>query len=305
MSGAGYRKGARYYKLLRIRSDNRIPGFGANRTSNFAVNLGSNCQNVQSVSIANVTFLNTFPNIYGPNTYTQNTSYNNQWTAIASNFATTTINEKTGYYNTNQLMTQLVSELTALDVKGGGGETFTLVQDPITNLVTFTITSTGAYQLAIDMSTQIDKDGTIGDRVSNPWLSLGFTPNSFANTAPIPTTALLLALTGAGSISYTGAFFPKLFGTQTAFIKSQALAPANAFDEKGTVTPIMLSIPIKAPYNSLNTFECFQDALCEVLYGGSRNLSVIDIQLVDHEENELPLYDTPMDIELRVWFNVY
>lgn len=311
-------KGTRDNRLLKIRSDNRVLGLGGNRTSNFMVNLGSNCQNVRSVSILNVSFLNTFPNIYGPNSYTQNTSYNNTifWYTAASSLgsatAAATLTLPSGYYSSGALMTAFGTLLTNNDTANGGDRTFVFTQNPVSNLVTLTVTSASGASLTayIDMSTPNNNQGDIGDRFSNPMLSLGFTANSpyvnLINGIVGPSFQIVLPAGAPGtSISYTAPFLPKLYGPQVAFIKSQAIAPSHGFDEKGIVSPMMLSVPITAPYGQLNVFECKQDVLCEIMYRAPRNLENIDIQLVDHEDRELPLYDEPLDIELRIWFNVY
>jgi hypothetical protein len=83
------------------------------------------------------------------------------------------------------------------------------------------------------------------------------------------------------------------------------MSPGNSFDEKGTQSDIFLAVMNIAEFGARTVFECKVSELCDLNYGLPRNLSSVDIQVVDHEGNELDLHGTDIDIEMRVYMNSF
>lgn len=276
---SGYTKSALFSKLLRISADKRLPGQAGDRSTNFVVDLGANLQRCKRLSIQSVNFPNQFYNVY-------NNSFNGQFNNIGYFTHSSNPNSFTiapGYYTTAQLMSAIVTAFNAAATDDAVITSFT--QDPISGICTFVFHSQDSNATLI----HFDQDNK-GNSQPGPFSLLGF--EGFAGTLGSPTTA-------------SGTHLPSMAGLTEVYIMSNALAPSNAFDEKGQLSNTLLGIPITAAYGQLNVFDCKVDQLCEILYPRSRDLGRCDFMLVDRNGNEVNLNGGNVKLDLRVWFDHY
>lgn len=268
MSVSGGNKGTVYSKLVSISSSNLTSG----TTTNFSYNTGATLQQILRVSVAHASFFNNFYNIHNDLTG-DNTTYSYSYNA--TNYTYTL---PQGFYNVNQILNLLNANLLANTGVAGLQWTF----DSISNLVNFTVPIMGG-------TFQMNPGG-------NPNLGLVNTLGLVAYTtftAPASSTTLIAT------------HFPFLSGPTQVYIRSNALAPSNSIEVDGAFSNTLVAIPVTAAPLNLNVFECKVDNFCEIVYGNPRNFSQIDIQLTDRFGNVLDLHGGSLNLELRVWYNVY
>lgn len=262
MAGTGYSKGTLSSKLVRISSSERLSG----TTTNFTFDFGQNLQQVKKLSIETVNFFNNFYNI------DQN---NNQYSAT-TNVDSKSFTIPAGRYTVGSLLDVIGTQISGMT----SSPDFSWDQDPITNLVSLTLTPGVVTSLSL-----IPVDAT-----TFPFFYLGFDA----------TTTLTMV---SPNLTVTATDFPKMYGPSMVFIKSSFLAPANAFDQKGQISDILVGVPVTAPYTALNSWRCLEDTLCEIDYGRPRQLNQVDIVLQDREGNILDLHGGSLTLGCRIWFN--
>lgn len=275
MSLSGSQKGYPFSKLVSVSSSNAVSG----STSDFIYTAGTTLQQINRVSIASVSFYNNIYNIYN-DTRGSNNSYTYAYGAVP---VTYTYTVPPGFYNVGTLLNLLNTNLTT---NLGGANIVTWTLDSVTNRVNLIMTTPTAATFQL-------------------------------NPTPTSPTGLLTALGGgpflqstvfdltASPQSILGDTFPLLSGPTQVYLRSSTLSPANSIEAGGLFANTLLAIPITAPYLALNVFECKVDNLCEISYKLPRNLSSIDIQLTDRYGNILDLHGGTLNIELRVWYNVF
>jgi hypothetical protein len=267
----GGNKGAVFSKLVSISSSARSSG----TTTNFIWNAGSNLQNVQRLSIPTCSFFNNFYNIYN-----DLTGFNNVYTYQYNANPIVTFTLTPGFYSISTLLNLMNADLTA-NAAGLGAWSF----NNITNLVSLTV-QTG-NQITLNPGT-------------NPPLGL----MTSLGGLPFTTSPLVIAPIGTPTV-LTGTTFPLLSSPTQVYLRSSTLSPGNSIDAEGRFSNTLLAIPVTAPPLNINLFECKVDSLCEIIYGRPRDLNRIDIQLTDRDGAILDLHGGTLNVELRVWFNVY
>jgi hypothetical protein len=173
-----------------------------------------------------------------------------------------------GWYTSDTLIAALVAVVNTYTASG-----FTLSQDPISAKV----------------SAGIGGTDTISITPGGPFQLLGFTQaiTIAASTSPVIAAAL-----------------PSLQGLTTAFLRSTILAGGFSYDENGEIGTIFTPIPIKAPFGALNIMECRVDSLCEITFKSPKDLTNIDFQLTDNDNNILDLQGANLRIDLRIYYDV-
>ena len=95
-----------------------------------------------------------------------------------------------------------------------------------------------------------------------------------------------------------------LQGLQNVFIESKTMAHSNGLDGNYGVTSILESVSLHdVPFGAFKTKNNESVALSEIDYHGKlRNLSRIDLRLVDSEGNTLPIGSQVISIAVKTWF---
>lgn len=295
MSGIGSGKAARFSKILSINSNDRQPGQAGDRSSNFIINLGTNLQECSAISYKSCSFNNNFYNVRAA-INGLNSTYNNKFgfTIVLNNGTPIPVvgNIPAGYYTATSLAQAMIGVITAYTLGALGINTvFSTSIDPASRLMTFTFKSSdysGPGTIQFSASDSILSGLGYANTGYGPWPLLGFPPN------------FTLATPGT---SITASFMPSMMGITQVNIQSRALAPANSFREAGLVSDWFQIVPVTAPFQGLNVDECKVDGLCQVTYDRPRTINVIDIQLVDHDGNEVNLNGSPFNMDVRVFYN--
>lgn len=276
---SGGEKGKIFSSLVRLSGDLRTSGPSA---SDFKIDYGQSLQNVSRVSFTTCEFTNNFYNI--------SSGINNLFLYSVVNGATTQFSHLVpeGYYNIDDLLVILNAYITA-----DGATDATLMYDSIgSKKVAATAPTIGTDFIITNNAGAGNLDTTI-------WPMIGFTPNVQV-VSGIP-GILYHDLAGGGGV--VAPSLPALRGLTEAYVRSVALAPGNAYDEKGYLTSIAIAVPVNAGFGGLVIFECKQDPLCQVTYSTPRNIQSIDIQLVDRYGTVLDLKGGNFKLDLRVWYN--
>lgn len=264
--------GFNFCKLLVASGDKGLPG--GTRT-NFKINMGVPVQKIKRISMVSVTFPNNAYNVNG-----SGGGENNDFEIIIG----ATVYEfvvAPGFYTTSSLTAAMQSAIQAELTTLALGQTFTLTQDPLSQLVSATYNA-GAGAASIQIS-----DTSTG---SGAWELLGFdtsTPITLNNGVPVVATNL-----------------PSLGGLKEVYIQSSTLAPGHMFDSDQQRNVLQV-IPITAPFGVSNVWDCKVDALCELTYMGKRTLSIIDFTLTDRYGNIIDLHGGNLIINLKIWFDQF
>lgn len=283
MASRGYAKGTNFVKRLGINSSDRTPD-GVSTDSNFNINFNTGIQLVNSISVISCQFNNVFYNLFNT------TAKYNNWITIAGviisppSVVGQTVEVPPGYYSAYTLMETLKTIIESF--LPGVVVLFTL--NPISNIVSVQI-SAGTYSSVTFRAPVTPLHGVSGFQDYWPMGLLGFTDSIiYMDVLGTATTAINM---------------PSLNNPSVVYITSQALSPSNGFDEKGRNNNVLMEINLTAPFLGLQTYECKVDNLCSIDYGRPRSLSLVDIQLVDHNFDILDLHGTEFNLELRLWLN--
>lgn len=286
MAGTGPGYSTLYSKIVHVNSNDRIPGLGGDRSTNFVMSLGTNLQSCKQISYKSSVFNNNIYNVREVTSY--NTTFNNRYTVYIGANPINIVIQPQGFYNVGSLTTYIAQTIEAIAAAAPYNETWTLTftQDPNSQLVKLAFTSTGA-----DIVMVVDDTKLAGLNQANtgygPWGMLGF-PATFS-------------LTSGASITATN--MPSMNTFPYVYLRSQALAPANAFLTSGQIVNDFQAIPVTAPFMGRNTDDCKVDVLCNINYTTPRLLNQIDIQLVDHDGNEINLMGGTLAFELRAKYD--
>jgi len=245
-----------YNKLLRINSADRSNDSAS--TTDFTVDY-PNVQvlaKIVSVVVKHVSFPNVFYNI---------TSNNNvlKHEGLAGVVITTVV--PVGSYTLSSLTAFLATEL------------ITIVQDPLTFLLTFT--ASVGFPLRI------------------------YGPEDGSTLAPylgIPATTPL------NTSDFTAPNAPKLQGVQHVHIASKFLSKGNNMIDANTSQeiPVVAIIPCDVPVGSIKHYETFHEMLDVINYESEQTLQTIDIKLYDDERNLLDLLGQDISIVLKIYYRV-
>lgn len=291
MAGRGSNKGAQFTKLLRINSSNRVNPTTTTDT-NFDIDLGPNLQLAKQISILAVEFPNNFYNVFFTTT-----KFNN-YIKVTINDATPPgthdylISVPPGFYSVYTLYAAVSAAVSAATA---AATTVAFSFNATTNLVTATWTPAVGTTSIVTSNFSAVNVATVGSgrQDYNTFGLLGFINQTWTAASSTPWSS-------------TATLFPSLGSTEKVYITSSALSPMNSFDEKGQTANVLVGIQNTAPFGGISTFECQQDILCEVNYGKNpRALNRIDIQLVDHDGDILDLHGGQLNLDLRVWLNMF
>lgn len=194
--------------------------------------------------------------------------YNNRidWNHNSIDY-TATISE--GQYDVDDLITALESAMnTAM-----GGATVTITQDSLTNKLSFDWSASTGYIKVVENT-------------------MSFTIGMDTERAPAD--------------PYVGDAQVRLNGLLQVFINSATLAQNHSLESKSnneaSTGNEILSVPVTAPYMTMNHVITFDDELSSINYGFRGNdLSIIDIQLLDVKGRVCKL-KSPVDIVLKIYF---
>lgn len=276
----GGEKGKRFSSLVRLSGDFRSRGPS---TSDFTIDFGAGLQNVDRVSFVTCEFINSFYNIVS--------GVNNLFRyGVVVGAVLTTYDHliPEGYYNIDDLLALLNAYITS----DAATNAVLLYDSFVSKKVGATPPTVGDVFFITNVSGADASDATV-------WPMLGFVANLPPQNG-VPVIAYEDTAIGTGVVAPD---LPALRGLTEAYVQSAALAPGNAYDEKGSLKNIALCVPIEAAYGSLVIFECKQDPLCQVTYPTPRNIQSIDIQLVDRFGSVLNLRGANFKLDLRVWYN--
>jgi hypothetical protein len=313
----GSNKGFGYSRLLRIAGDNRTPGGGKDRSTNFVVNTGQNIQRVSKISVSSVTFPNNFDNVQAFNpdysVYTEA-----EFTLrVASTGTQQSSTVPGGRYTDVQLaylvqakLKTMYDNLTASLIPAGNS-TFQFTRDP--NNFRWTISFYDAnrgdtvYFADASVPTVQQSLGQMGAiQISSPFEKLGFAPWPLASITSLLNNSI--TTTGGGSTNVgnlKAPYLPKLLGLTKIYVRSARLGPGNCYDEEGKVSNCIIPVVVNSAYGQLNFFETKVDNLTEITYPRPIEFNNIDIQLTDRNGNEVNLYGGNVQIEFRIWFSQF
>jgi hypothetical protein len=308
MASLGSNKGAVYNKWLRINSAQRVQGPGYS-DSNFIIDLGQNVQKIKQISVHSCQFSNVFYNVFETNVKFNNWFHVHVGDGSSQLFGDHFVRIPPGYYSIYTLTQAISDALDDLDPGSGANwlnASWTF--NTTTNMYTLGlgqqgaalgspggyITTVTADDLKNPLVSQWTNNTPPKGRVDYwPFGMLGFDSKISFTTLP----------QSPAETSFSAIYMPSLNNPSVAYITSYALAPSNSFDEKGSMSNILIPVNINVPFGNLVVFECKQDVLCEINYGRPRALDRIDIQLVDHDLDPLDLSQSELNLDLKVWLN--
>jgi hypothetical protein len=203
-----------------------------------------------------------------PNVFYNVTARNNQFSWWDGAVTTTTVTLPVGQYNISTLMTDL-NTLLAGDI--------VITQDPLTLLLTFTNGSGGNATVFYENANNMSK-------------LLGITENT-------------LIANGASAIMNN---LPALQGVSHVYVNSIAVSKANNMCSPNTVqvSPTVVMIPINVPFGETVHYETQHEELDLINYDGVKDLSAIDIKLVDIEGNILDLQGQDFTMILKTYYEL-
>jgi hypothetical protein len=286
MAGLGPGYNTLYSKIVHVNSNDRIPGLGGNRSTNFVMSLGTNLQKCKQISYKSSVFNNNIYNVREVTTY--NPTFNNRWTFQAGGNPLVIIAQPQGFYNVNSLMTYMIQTIEAY-VLANYGDTWVLTytQDPNSQLVQLQFVSAAGPDSTLFVMDNLLAAAGQANTGYGPWQMLGL-PANFQ----IPHGTNLTSLN-----------MPSMNAFPYVYLRSQALAPSNAFLTSGQIVNDFQAIPVTAPFMGRNTDDCKVDVLCNINYTTPRLLNQIDIQLVDHDGWEINLMGGTLAFELRAKYD--
>lgn len=104
-------------------------------------------------------------------------------------------------------------------------------------------------------------------------------------------------------LNFTAPFMYDLSGIQNVYIQSRIIAQDNAVDGDFGVVSIAEEVSLaKTPFGSYATRQNNDSELSQINYNRRRDLSRIDISLVDRKGNILPIGNGNLSISLKVFY---
>jgi len=292
MSGYGGNKGLNFVKTLRINSANRVDPLNTT-DSNFTVNIiQNNLQQVTKISPISIQFPKNFYNVFQTKQ-----KFNNAFALYTEDSKLgpiqTTILLTPGYYSYSDLTAAITAAVQAVNAN----VTLTWAYNSVTQRVSVGVTAGGTVTLVqiLPLFAPYSTYGLPLTKDFDPFGLLGIDISSASLLWHVPSATV-----------YTGIWAPSLNNPSIAYVKSSALAPQNSLDETGQMSDVIAQIDLgSVAQGQMATWECKQDVLCEIDYGRPRMLSMIDIQLVDHDNDPLDLQGGTLNLFFRIWMNTY
>ena len=230
-------------------------------STDFTISIGQSISIKQSV-IQSVSLPNTMYNITDKN----NVTY------LERNLGTYIIIIPVGQYNIANLIIELQTQLTTIDIAS------TVVLNPLTLKLDFTFSLPSRF-------------------TCDAFSPLSNVIGTFAfNQTHYPTVA---------SISFSAFALPDLTGLRNIYICSRILAQGiNSILENGVNLPLVLNIPNTAPFGSVNYYESNETLLNLKTYKQGQNTQFIDIQLRDVDKNIIDLNGQEWSISMLIYYDV-
>ena len=169
-----------------------------------------------------------------------------------------------GQYTTTTLITALVAAV---------GGTFGIAQDAITQKLTLSVTGPATIDI-------------ISDTATNPMA-----------------TVLGLTTDDAATSSHTAASLPDIRGLTNIYIASRTLSNGGnqmSSNEKNT-TNVFCNVPVTAVFGGTVNLEEDENTLDYVLFNSHKNISSIDIRLMDEDNNTLELNGFEWTLVFRIY----
>ena len=171
-----------------------------------------------------------------------------------------------GQYTTTTLMAAVVSVVSAV-ISGS----ITLVQSALTNKITLAINS-GTFNMTPGSHFQIN-------------LILGFKSGSFSSVSSLVADSL-----------------PNLSGLKSVYIASQTLSNHSAMIcSEQLKQNVFCNVPITVPFGAIMSFEEDENSSDFVVFHSRKNVSTIDIKLLDENNNTVDLNGLDWSLVFRVY----
>ena len=171
-----------------------------------------------------------------------------------------------GQYTTTSLMAAVVSVVSAV-ISGS----ITLVQSSLTNKITLAINS-GTFNMTPGSHFQIN-------------LVLGFKSGSFSSVSSLVADSL-----------------PNLSGLKSVYIASQTLSNHSAMIcSEQLKQNVFCNVPITVPFGSTMSFEEDEQTSDFVVFHSRKNISMIEIKLLDEDNNVVDLNGLDWSLVFRVY----
>lgn len=261
-------------KYTVISSDDKDPDSISN--SNFRVTLRERyaTQSIDRIIIKEVIVPNAFYNISDGDSVKGNGPANNILLIESSETKTQiSVSIPAGQYNILQLMATLQSAINTQIATLTASVVIT--RDDITNLLSFTFTTTGVFTfLGISSMAPV-----LGFK-SN----ISYTPTTLTITMPDP---------------------PDLSGINSVYIHSEALSDGSGIDASKGIINLVESVSMAT--TAYGTFAYKQNSdteLCTINYTMPKNLNVIDIRLRDREGNLLNIGTKRLTLMVKMYYTV-
>jgi hypothetical protein len=261
-------------KYVVISSDDKDSDSISN--SNFRVTLKERyaTQSIDRIIIKEVIVPNAFYNISDGDSVKGNGPANNILLMESSETKTQiSVSILAGQYNILQLMATLQSAINSQI--GSLTASVAITRDDITNLLSFTFTTTGIFTF-------------LGISPMAPVLgfksNISYTPTTQTITMPDP---------------------PDLSGINSVYIHSEALSDGSGIDASKGIINLVESVSMAT--TAYGTFAYKQNSdteLCIINYTMPRNLNVIDIRLRDREGNLLSIGTKRLTLMVKMYYTV-
>lgn len=255
-------------KIVIINSANKDSVLMSN--SDFTVTLLEKfyTQNVVGVVISDCIIPNCFYNIRDGTSGANSGIVNNVLTLSENGGPNLLVTLPGGQYNTTTLIAALTPLINAVLTVGN---TVTIVQDPITQLLTFTFTT---------LPVQI---------ISNTKVSLATVLGFFSSST--------------SSLVDTAQFLPDLSGLNNVFIYSEEVADVNGIDGMTGLQPNLELVSFtNVPFGAFAYKQNNDTNLAKILFDQPRNLNRISITLKDAYGNTLNIGTKNLTIVFKVLF---
>lgn len=265
-------------KLLRISSEDRQPG---QSNSDFTVvyNNSSYVQDVIGVVVKSVSFTNVFDNIFTDNVndpLNPLTKGNNVF-SFRINSLPTIINAEVApaFYNANQLAAALTGAINAAAF-------------PTTCLVTVGNGPNARFNFTV-------AGGTIQFLQRNDPVT-GVLQNRMANQVGIAEDSAFV--TGL----YLPQNLPSLGGIREVYICSPELSEGHtvASSNSGEVLPVLVDIPVNAPFGAEIFYNAFDAQVNTVLYSMAKQLTSVNVQLCTRTGRVLDLQQNALTLVVQL-----
>lgn len=202
-----------------------------------------------------------------PNTQYNVNAYNDEF-KFEYNGGDLTFSIPQGQYDVNDIIAELTTQIDALI----GPATVSIIQTALTQKLTFTL-SAGTMKL------YNEEDG-----------------NSMGGLLGINTTS------ASALISQTADSLTSMEGLKNVYIASRTLSNHSPMiDTNKSKQNVFCDVPIRAPFGSIATLEEHEDTLDYTVFHTKKNISSIDIVLLDENNNILDLNGSDWVLIFRVY----